>query len=103
MEKIKSNYIQSKNEYLQYTVENFIRLITQENLKKDKLITSVKNIDTDEESISKTLQKIDFAYKRINTPLENDIKYLLLVFPFGVENSLLRTLMLLKGAIHTFV
>lgn len=88
MKKINSNvHIPPKDEYLKYTVENFILLITQKNLQKDKLIVSIKKIDADEELILKALQKIDFAYKRISTPLEKDIKYLLLIFPFGVVNK----------------
>lgn len=78
--------MQVNSKYTEYTIENFINLITQQKLGKEELIVRVKNIDADKEVISKTIQKINFAYRRIEEPLENDVKYLLLIFPFGIVN-----------------
>ena len=78
--------MQDNHKYIEYKIENFIHLIVQEKIKKEDLVLKIKNIDTKEELISKALQKVDFAYKRINEPLENDIKYLLIIFPFGIVN-----------------
>lgn len=75
-----------KHKYSDYKIENFIYLIIKEELKREELVSRVKDNNTNEELISKIIQKIDFAYKRISEPLENDIKYLLLVFPFGIVN-----------------
>jgi len=78
--------MQANHKYTEYSIENFVHLIVQEELKKEELVAKIKNTNADKELISKILQKVDFAYKRIDEPLENDVKYLLLIFPFGIVN-----------------
>ena len=78
--------MQINHEYTEYSIENFIHLIIQKDIKKEELVSKIKNTDINEELILKTLQKVDFAYKRIDEPLENNVKYLLLIFPFGIVN-----------------
>lgn len=73
--------------YIEYSIENFIHAIIQEEIKKEEVVFRIKNTNINKELISKALQKVDFVYMRINKPLENDIKYLLLVFPFGIVNG----------------
>lgn len=79
-------HMQVNHKYTKYSIEEFVHLIVQKELKKEELVSKIKNTNADKESISKTLQKVDFAYKRIDEPLENDIKYLLLIFPYGIVN-----------------
>ncbi len=76
--------MQVDSKYSEYTIENFIHIIVQENLKKEELVARIRNTDTNEELCNKTLQKVDFAYKRIEKPLENNIKILSFIFPFSI-------------------
>jgi hypothetical protein len=79
--------MESKSKYLKYTTENFINLIVEENLKKKDLVKRIENDIAEQDLLKRVLQKVDFAYKRMNEPLENDIKLLLIIFPFGVVNK----------------
>ena len=54
-----------QEEYIQYTVENFVHLILNENIEKKELYAKVQKIEASEELTSKALQRVDFAYKRI--------------------------------------
>ena len=78
--------MQVGHKFTEYSIENFIHLIIEEHVKKEELVAKIRNINANKELISKTLQKVDFAYKRIDKPLENDVKFYLLIFPFGIVN-----------------
>jgi len=74
--------------YVNYTVENFVRLIIEKKLEKKKLISDIESNIKDRDIKNKIIQRINFAYKRISEPLDNETKFLLLIFPLGIANRL---------------
>jgi len=75
------------DKYIDYSIEDFINLIVKENLDKQDFINTIENKKIDKHLMTKIIQKINFAYDRIKTPLDNDIRLLLIIFPFGIINK----------------
>lgn len=75
--------------FLEYTVENFVHFIFEKNISERQLIQKIRSIDASDEKLSKVLQNVGFAYARINEPLDNSTRVLLVIIPFGIINFFL--------------
>jgi len=77
------------DEFKNFSVENFIQYITSKNISKPDVLKDLNSMDFDNSLKQEILQKIDFAYQRIQSQLDSQSKVLLVFFPFGIVNILL--------------
>ena len=75
--------------YTEFSNDDFIQLIIQKKINKKELISSIKTEIKNTELLESVNEKIDFAYKRINEPLELSLKFFYFIIPFGVINMFL--------------
>jgi len=73
-----------QNKFRNYTVEQFIVYITSKNLSKSEFELELNSTIVDQSQKEDILKKVDFAYNRINAPLDLQIRLLLIIFPFGI-------------------
>lgn len=72
----------------EYKVEDFARLIIDNKIEKQHLISKIEALKLGADAINKILQKVEFAYDRISKSLDLDQVVLFIVFPFGMVNRL---------------
>lgn len=72
-----------------FSIEELINYIIQNDIEKENIITSIKNSTLSKVELEKLTYNTETSFKRINEPLELELKLFYTIVPFGIVNVFL--------------
>jgi hypothetical protein len=72
-----------------YTIEELIEYIDSKNLEKKVFFNAIKKNNLKPQQLDKLRFNINTSFKRINEPLELELKFFYFFIPFGIVNTFL--------------